>query len=93
MAKAMIFRDKNWHNIPDTTQKIPVVIFDMYNKDRILGMVMVPDVTSKFEVAKVIENVKCDNPNSWDMEQVLLALAEHKNWEVYNCQDILELYA
>ena len=72
-------------------QKVPVVLFDLYDTDRILGMVMIPENTDKSEVANVIADVKSKNPNSWDMEEVLLALAEHKDWEIYNCQDILEL--
>lgn len=72
-------------------QKIPVVLFDMYNTDRVLGIVMIPETTHKSEVARVILDVKCENPNSWNMEEVLLALAEHKDWEIYNCQDVIEL--
>ena len=71
-------------------QKIPVVLFDMYDTGRILGMVMIPENTSKSDVENVVAEVKNKNPNSWDMEEVLLALAEHDDWEIYNCQDILE---
>lgn len=71
-------------------QKIPVVLFDMYDTDRILGMVMIPENTSKSDVENVVAEIKNKNPNSWDMEEVLLALAEHDDWEIYNCQDILE---
>ena len=72
-------------------EKIPVILFDLYNTDRVLGMVMVPDVTHKAEVDRIITNVKNENPSSWNMEEVLLALSEHDGWEIYNCQDILEL--
>lgn len=72
-------------------EKMPVVLFDEYNTDRVLGIVMIPETTHKSEVARVILDVKSKNPNSWNLEEVLLALMEHKDWEVYNCQDIVEL--
>lgn len=71
--------------------KIPVILFDLYDVNNVLGMVMIPEGTKKSEVRDVVNSVKSKNPNSWDMEEVLLALAEHDDWEVYNCQDILEL--
>ena len=72
-------------------QKLPVVLFDMHDDGKVLGMVMIPEVADKSEVENIIADVKAKNPNSWDMEEILLALSEHEGWEIYNCQDILEL--
>lgn len=73
------------------TNKIPVVLFDIYNTNTILGIVMIPETTNKSEVENIISGIKAKNPDSWDMEEILLALGEHKDWEIYNCQDTLEL--
>lgn len=72
-------------------QKLPVILFDMYDTGKILGMVMIPEIADKSEVESIISNIKSKNPNSWDMEEILLALSEHEDWEIYNCQDISEL--